>query len=188
VFHGQQKKGVEFTLDAWTYYSAEHYDETNKTFPEISTHKIDTVIVDTTTTNQEASGINKTLNANFVDITDDGVNNPKELYYFYCFKNTGPAITVGVPYIELNISATDYPVSNSEVSVEISYKATSNLNAGAFTNGTTSGLNFPDVNPTRCLIICVKLTLINPDASLNGFDADIAFNIGGGLSVMTPWN
>ena len=27
------EQGVKFTLDAWTYYSAEHYDSNTKTFP-----------------------------------------------------------------------------------------------------------------------------------------------------------
>ena len=75
--------GVHFSIDAWTYYSAEHYDEVSKSFPEVSGHKIDTIIVDSATTNQSASGISKNLNASFIDTTDDGVNNPHELYYFY---------------------------------------------------------------------------------------------------------
>ena len=76
-------EGVQFTIDAWTWQSAEHYDENSKSFPEISPHKIGQIVVDTATTNQAASGITASLNANFIDITDDGVNNPLELYYIY---------------------------------------------------------------------------------------------------------
>ena len=174
------EKGVAFTIDAWTWQSAEHYDENSKSFPEISSHKIEQIVVDTATTNQQASGISKSLNANFIDITDDGVNNPLELYYIYkVYSLMGLESSLSV-YIS-------FPQSTDEVSVE--YGVATKYRAVGYgvdqlgIDKYSTGNSFRN-DQTVEEIVAVKLTLKNPDVSVSNFNANVLIDVSMGVPNM----
>ena len=181
------EKGVAFTIDAWTWQSAEHYDENSKSFPEISSHKIEQIVVDTATTNQQASGISKSLNANFIDTTDDGVNNPHELYYVYRVESNMliDYETGRFPHLRVKI---ELPISTADVDVEFSI-----CELGGFESGTSvekirfdryRKSNAINEDQISMLFVSVRLTLLNPDVSLSNFDASVRFEIEEGISMI----
>jgi len=170
------EQGVEFALDAWTLQSAEHYDKNSKSFPAISSHKIDSLVVDSATTNQAASGMTASLNANFIDITDDGVNNPLELYYVYQIK------VIGDTYLELKVEE-DIPQSTGVIDVQ--YGKTDNrvqVGAGLSEIGIEnfSKGSIVEMDQTGTFLLLLKLVIKNPDVSVAGFNANISFDIGMG--------
>ena len=173
------EKGVKFTLDAWTYYSAEHYDENSKSFPTLSTHKIDQISVDSATTNQAASGITKSLNATFIDTTDDGVNNPHALYYCYVLG----AVNSGLSWSTLGVEV-NFPMLTTQNGVKVELllgeddymMLCSNPESSGFDklDSETSHYEFYDITS---LSLVFKLTLDNPNTSLEQFDASVSFDI-----------
>ena len=174
--------GVHFSIDAWTYYSAEHYDEVSKSFPEVSGHKIDTIIVDSATTNQSASGISKNLNASFIDTTDDGVNNPHELYYFYYIQCLDPITSDSnfIYYPQVHVTLSSSPKSNSNVQIEILSDAAHYVPLDEeykFIDRAASSSTLNNRIATRHIIYALKLTLLNPDESLANCDAGVSFSI-----------
>jgi len=204
--------GVNFTLDAWTWQSAEHYNSTNKNFPTISPHMIDRVTVDSQTTNETASGISKSLNASFVDTTDDGVNNPLELYYVYFIRNTNQSVgyndnDASNVYHNINVKVASCPQTTSEVLVEWAYAT----RLDDFGNGEIGNLYpeswFESYQTTETVVktdksinsvisetdeyfeilghcYVMRLTLLNPDTSLTGFNANVSFTITLGSQYM----
>jgi len=171
-------EGLEFTLWGWTYYTAEHYDEESKSFPELSNHGIDEIKVDTATTNEVASGFLRNFNATFIDVTDDGVNNPKEIYYFYALLS---------PNIEkINVTLTKCPTSTNDVKVEFGETCAASQTGGYYWGPECSMWRepqFSETAPTRAFadsfggpVLAIRLTLKNPNVSLTNFDASISFS------------
>lgn len=175
--------GLEFTLDAWTWYSAEHYDENSKSFPEISSHKIEQIVVDTATTNQQASGISKSLNANFIDTTDDGVNNPHELYYVYMFSLTD-TMEDDNTLSTIDVYPQNAPTSTSEVDVQYCtgcQNVTELFKCLDFSTGCNWKASPGNMYGVIGKAIVMKLTLKNANNSLTSFNASIGFNIRFGM-------
>ena len=175
---------IDFTIDAWTYYSAEHYDETTKSFPEISPHKIDTIVVDTATTNAAASGIEKSLNCSFIDVTDDGVNNPKELYFFYLIKNNMEVVISDEQRQYLDLEVDGAPVSTTNIDVAMAAQDISSeyeINVGEYKIGdNVTFKNAFDSSYIRYIrermLLIIRLTIKTPDQSINSFDCGVDFS------------
>ena len=175
--------GLEFTLDAWTWHSAEHYDENSKSFPETSPHKIEQIVVDTATTNQQASGISKSLNANFIDTTDDGVNNPHEIYYIYMFSITDTIEDDDIVSL-IDIFPQNAPTSTSEVDVQYCTgckNAIEGFKCLDFSTGCNWKSSPNNVYSQDFTVFVMKLTLKNANNSLTSFNASIGFNIRFGM-------
>ena len=179
------EEGISFTIDAWTYYSAEHYDKSSKTFPEVSSHQIDTITVNTATTNQEASGISKSLNANFVDVTDDGVNNPKELYYIYIIREH-----LGLAY--LNVLIENFPESTENIQIDYYYY--DGVPSSFYKNGICPEVSLEQYAVTKDVIrrdrdtfgvlFAMKLTVLTPDISFDSFDVSVGFRLENGFPIL----
>ena len=204
--------GVEFTLDAWTYYSAQHYNASTKSFPEVSAHKIEQIVVDSKTTNQAASGISKTLNASFIDTTDDGVNNPHELYYIYYINNwnrsAGYDANLGENlFYKLKTRITSCPSSTTDVQVDWADFSESRFSdieevgkmmPGMFDANITTESAVKSDKEIQCAgdgmfgsseygsCYVMRLTLSNPDASLASFNANVSFAISLGSQYSAP--
>ena len=170
--------GLKFTLDVWTYYSAEHYNSTAKSFPELSSHKIEQVVVDSATTNQVASGITKSLNATFIDTTDDGVNNPHELYYICCFNaiDDDPDDNER-PHIE--VAMTKIQNSSSAINVQLGTRSGLELQIGGSPiNYIQSWTDKPSGSIFgKDMVFVLKLSLSNPNVSVSDFEVNVKFNV-----------
>ena len=191
------EEGVVFDVMGGVCLTKEHYQENGNSLPTDSLFEslilsdliwaadsnlyygpcMETISVDTTTTNTEATGMQRTLNANFCDDTDDGVNNPRSIYYWYSVVDIGRIINNdGMPTINVNI--TKIPQSTSAIKVQY-------FNTSDPANNDLASNNFTDVKPTMLEphynmnppILVIKLTLINPDQSLSNFDAGVGFSI-----------
>lgn len=175
------EQGIAFTLDIWTCYSAEHYDSINKNFPIISSHKLNTISVDTFTTNQSANGITQTLNANFIDVIDDGVNNPSELYYLYLFKNYTPLASEN-SIMNLIVSV-DAPETSDTVKAELRVRGGGDIEVGEVPEDLEEDwekyeeLSQSNMYFSTSRLFILKLTLLDPNNSVINFDASIQFQI-----------
>jgi len=162
---------------AKSYFSAEHYDEASKSFPAVSSYGISKFTVDTTTTNDEASGIGGTLNATFIDDTDDGVNNPRSLYFIYFVQADHP-LTAPI------VTATKYPVSKGNV--EVGYLLES---SEPYFSETTKGITYEYLEQKTytttpetfapgggiLAALVMRLTIKDPNTTVTNFDASIDF-------------
>ena len=194
--------GIWIEIEGGVWLSKEHYEENGKSLPtdeEVLSMSLydmvnygqkgfgpefDKIDIDTTTTNAQATGMQRTLNANFCDDTDDGVNNPRSIYYWYLVKNNKcPAYGGGDwdSYDPLNVAITKIPETTSAVKVQYLFWD----GMGAYSEGPGLSLGFSDVKPTKMIdhreahppVLVIKLTLINPDQSLSNFDAGVGFSI-----------
>ena len=180
--------GLEFSFSGWTWQSKEHFDGGGFSYGgwnNASTHRMQDVIVNTTTTNATASGLQRNFNANFVDITNDGVNNPESLYYIFFFTAFDAPKAV-------NVEVTEAPQSTSSVKVE--------WLRGEWDSVTTTyeGINWdmyqdsdgyydPFVTnlPTPFVVgndgeigkvLAMRLTILTPDQNVTNFDASLQFS------------
>jgi len=182
----EAEAGLEFRIDAWTAYSAEHWDATTSKFPYVSPNKIEQIKVDTKTSNNEASStstrMQRTLDASFIDITDDGVNNPETMYYIYDMMINYSSST------NINVEVTKYPVSGSNIQVRYIWGSFASFDSGegsdmvigaatsysefSTTITTTNSLR-TDMPPIQFII---ELTVMDPDTSVTEFDASVGFS------------
>lgn len=200
--------GIQFRFEGYTVGSKEHQDyltSQGKTFADFDaldqfnfhggtvgvTNPQNIATVNTATTNQTASGISGTLNATFVDTSDDGVNNPRDIYYVYNIYNIdylsseahlGPRTTLSATFTKL-------PESNSDV--EVTYWA--NTVAGEQnckpSDWETNSKTTPPtsismdkgslVTAQGCLII--RLRLKNPDSNLTNYNANVQISFTKGV-------
>jgi len=166
--------GVQFTLRAMVSGS------NNDTTTTIAT-------VNTTTTNANASS-SATLNASFKDSTDDGVNNPSAIRYYYEFHDDS-MIKEGSHYISqtpLKISITKFPSSNSNVKVSFctDRNEMNSVQVGyewnPFEEGSLSQLRIETQSDNfiyTYVTLVIQLEVLTPDTSFSGFDAGISFKI-----------
>jgi len=181
--------GLEFTLDAWTYFSKEQGGTVNSTGSlDYSSHKIETISVDTATTNEAASssstGMKRTLNASFMDTTDDGVNNPQYFIYTYCIQNNANE--------DLSVEVTSYPQTSS--AIKVSYLSSRYIHTLVGSMGTDFEMystywnwgsleSIPDtpldttfsVSNGDPWILILKFEVLTPDENITNFDASVGF-------------
>ena len=170
--------GLEFNLYGWTCFSKEDYEGNGGQFSDVSSHIMDTISINTRTTNQEAAGINKNFNATFIDDSDDGVNNPRSIYYCYNLAISQKAQE------NFTIKLKKYPTSNENIKVE--WNTFLDGNTPFWSGSAIESLNYSSVVPTILTysdsdillfpMIVIKLTVLTPDISIPSFDAGITFD------------
>ena len=164
--------GLEFHVGAWTYGAKE-----SGTGEDSGTQQKNKVSVDTTTSNQAATNMGFALNTTFEDTSDDGVNNPNAIYYYYEVYNPSS--------VRINCEVKSAPTSTSQVKVEWSV-ATNEGNSEYDDNDCPhrcSSDTFDSTAPTTndligsggSWMICMKLTVLTPDQNVSNFNASISF-------------
>ena len=167
--------GVEFTLSGKVVSRGTHNSAV------VSKQVMESLVVTSSTTNTESTKLAGTLNANFADNSNDGVNNPGLVEYEYEIKNDGDKT--------INVKLTKYPVPADESNVNGVHKPKveiSLLNGGVIVvySEATVKTNGIDVAPGKILLVNVYLSMasggtgsINADTSLSPFDAGVTFSI-----------
>jgi len=176
--------GLQFEMLGGTIYSEEHSEDLSSAGSSFAQFEQAGVVtpdnaafrslatVNTTTSNQTASGLSATMNANFIDDSNDGVNNPRDIYYIYWIVNNDKSMG-------LRVSFTDLPDSNTNVNVSYyadivnGYKFLGEINTD--TTKPTSVTLEAESQYTICIII--KLSVATPDVSFSGFDANVGLSI-----------
>lgn len=166
--------GINFTLQGAVYNRAGEYS-----YSEIN--KFTQIKVDNSTTNQNASssdpGMQRQLNANFIDDTNDGVNNPGKLYYVYHIFNSGTTV--------INLNVTQYPVSNENIKVEYAWSNFAGLDSmaigeaflnNAFSSNPTTTKQIQPISSMPPGQFIIELTVLTPDVSITNFDASVSFS------------
>jgi len=136
--------------------------------------------VNTTTTNDDATGMTATLNATFVDDSDDGVNNPRDIVYCYWFSNSSADHY-------LNITFTSLPETTGNVEIKYLARNTYNFHGSIDDHESVSSTkptsitaynsnyeNYQDGEAAAYLLI--KLHVIDPDVSVTNFNANVSFS------------
>lgn len=184
--------GLQFNLYASVINSKEHNDylvskgsslaEVDNDYYQIfEESQLDTktlATVNTKTTNEAASGISATMNATFFDDSNDGVNNPRRIYYLYVISNEDYNDNLEN---NSNLIATITKIPRTTAAVRVTY-----YTEGSYTGGvpdvtgeysTTVPTQFVAAKDTHGgAILAICLTIINPEVSLSGFDAGVSFN------------
>jgi len=190
--------GLNFRVEGWTVYSKEHIDyleEQAETPNSIIEHgysiedyaNIKTLIsVDTKTTNESASGMTATLNSTFIDDSDDGVNNPRDIYYCYKFQNLD-ADEYGKNLSSLIVNFTKLPSSTENVTVMYEWGSTGSEIGLAYSSleesvTKTTGPTSLTISAGEAFVgwLAIRLHIETPDENLTGFDAGIScsFSVG----------
>ena len=180
----EAEAGIQFTIQGGVILDKAHYEANGNSLPaddEIdqvycvdNAPQISSIEVNTTTTNAQASGMSRTLNAEFCDDTDDGVNNPRSIIYWYCISNNtlDEDYNPTVPY---TVTITKIPKTTAAVKVQYALGTVDSVSASASDYSDTVPTAMFDHDSPPPPIIAIKLTLINPDQSLSSFDAGISF-------------
>ena len=135
--------------------------------------------VDTSTTNDEAAGLSAALNASFCDPTEDGVNNPIEIYYVY-------EITANS---DIKVQITNKPNSANNVQVkwygeEAQDQAYEDYLENKF-QGCDPTVSFRDsvsadkisVATGKKYILVMELSVVDSESNVSNFNADVSFSI-----------
>lgn len=165
--------GITFTLDG----TVKSYGSASDASP--TTKSITQQVVTASTTNTNAAALAGNLDANFVDESTDGVNNPGKVEFTYTIANTGTkAITVKM---------TKYPAPASESNTNSVHKpaVAMTLKNGSTTvnySEATVKTNGVSVAANTSYVITITLTMasggtgsINADTNLSSFDAGVTF-------------
>lgn len=135
--------------------------------------------VNTATTNDEAAGLSAALNASFCDPTEDGVNNPIEIYYVY-------EITANS---DIKVQITNKPNSANNVQVkwygeEAQDQAYEDYLENKF-QGCEPTVTFRDsvsadkisVATGKKYILVMELSVVDSESNVSNFNADVSFSI-----------
>ena len=192
-------EGLQFTIGAYTVGSKEHQEyltSKGKTFADFDaldvfnyhgytenvTNYQQLISVNTLMSNDDADGLSGRIDANFVDTSDDGVNNPRDIYYVYYISNTGHynySLQYGLKVI---IDSVPQTTENIEVSYWANIVAGDNhcrpsewATKSTTTPPTQIIMNKDNTTDGQsCLII--RLRLLTPNESLTDFDASISLS------------
>jgi len=200
-------EGIQFRIEAYTVGSKEHQTyltSQGKTFADFDTLDIfnfhggeggitnpqEIADVDTSTTNATAEDISGTINATFVDTSDDGVNNPRDIYYVYYIENTdyiNGLMTNGTK-TTLVVDVEKVPTSTANVEVTYwagivsgeSYCRPSSWETKSTTTAPTQiTMTKGNLTEAQCCLI-IRLHLLTPDQNLTNFDASVELSFSKG--------
>lgn len=169
---------IEVTV-SWTAQAGVNLEFWASTIGGESSKSIEKKYITPTTTNENAK-ISGNLDSNFVDLTDNGVNDPNAISFNYFVKNNSTT--------PLNIKVTNHPTAGNEAgtlaSTHIPKVVLSSKVGSINTLDLTQGVTGYDLQSGETFSYVVTLSMakggtnngINADLSVSNFHADVAFN------------
>ena len=168
--------GITFTLDGnvKAYGRPDNHPDGPDASP--TTKTLTQQVVTAATSNTASAALAGNLDANFIDESTDGVNNPGKIVYTYTLENTGTQA--------IKVSLSEAPAEGAEANVggkhtpAVAYNFTG---VSATYSGITTGTVTVNGGATLTMTITLSLAAsgqndgVNADLSVSNFDAGVTF-------------